>query len=121
MIPQKLKISRPSFPPYREQKRAWTGNVIKISCYGEEGGTEQSFAVVVSKKQFSAHVQRNYFKRIVFNEIKRTINVFKNAPFGKFVFYPIGSVESITPHSIEIDVAGFVKQYAVKETPHSPH
>ena len=121
MIPKKLKIGRPSYPSYREQKSLWVGKSIKICCYGETGATEQLFAVVVSKKQFSTHVQRNYFKRIVFSEIKRTVHVFKNVPFGKFVFYPIGNVEPITTLSIEADVADFFKHHAGKKTPHSSH
>ena len=121
MIPNKLKIGRPSFPSYREQKRVWAGKSIKICCYGEVSAQPQSFAVVVSKKQFSTHVQRNYFKRIVFNEIKRTMNVFKNTPFDKFVFYPIGNVEPLTPHGVEADVTDFLKQYAGKKTSRSSH
>ena len=117
MLPKKLKIDRISFPSHKEKKYIWSGTALRIYCYPAVEKT-RSFAVIVSKKQLSTHIAKNAFKRAVFNEVSLYQHVFNLTPFGKFVFYPITAVESISRNDIHETISVFLKEYVPTKPAH---
>ena len=111
MLPKKSKIDRISFPPHSEKKHIWSGPSLRIYCY-PSGSNQKHFAIVVSKKQFSSHVEKNRFKRRVSDAILTHKNVFDHVPFAKFVFYPTKSVQFLSNKDIRESLTGFLKEYA---------
>ncbi len=111
MLPKKSKIDRSSFPTHLEKKHIWNGVSLRIYCY-PSGDKKKRFAVVVSKKQFSTHVEKNLFKRRVSEAIVSHKNVFERISFSKFVFYPSKPIASLSNKDIKESLIDFLKEYA---------
>ena len=73
---------------------------------------DPAFAVVVPQKKFKKHIQRTYFKRIVFESIRAHAHVFDGLVFKKFIIHPNLEVGGITFEMVNKDLVGFFEKYA---------
>ena len=112
MLSKQNKITRPSFPHYKEQKTVWSGSVLCVQSYKTTESKEgrQQFAVVVSKKQSVNAVNRNSFKRHVLRVVHaHIVDLNKQIP-QKHIVFPKIHLKGINKEMIEDDVLKFISK-----------
>jgi len=120
MLPRQHKLSRATFPAYKDPRLNWVGSVLRIQAYpsvvlktpheNEQGKTVPLFAVVVAKRFAKSAVLRHAFKRQILRIVAVELLRFKALPYGKYVVSPKGALAATPFPSIVKDVEDFLLQ-----------
>jgi ribonuclease P protein component len=118
MLPRQNKLSRASFPSYKEHHLTWVGSVLRIQSYPpaatevaherDHGVIPPLFAVVVAKRFGKSAVLRHAFKRQVLSSIAIALKQFEQLPYGRYVLLPKGELVHLSPLSIAQDIHDFI-------------
>lgn len=110
MLSRTNKLSRTSFPSYKDSRRVWAGTALRIEAYPGQQTPPPLFAVVVAKRLGKSAVLRHAFKRRVLEVVRGELKRFQDLPYEKYVVLPKGPLSSVTRASIVADIEQFLLQ-----------
>ena len=108
MLPKHQKLSRTSFPHYKDRKFSWTGKALRIYAYrSDKSGFPPRFAVVVPQHSSTGAVGRNRFKRQVMMMLGESMARFAKLPYCKYVIFPKEHLRTLVRGDIKKDMQVF--------------
>jgi|SRR3989338_7250218 len=120
MLPRQHKLSRATFPAYKDSRLNWVGSVLRIQVYSslgtattqenKQGKRPPLFAVVVAKRFAKSAVFRHEFKRQVLRIVATELSRFKALPYSKYVISPKGALTATPLPSMAKDIDDFLLQ-----------
>lgn len=108
MLPKDRKLTRHTFPSYRERRSAYDGKAVRVVSYIGAGPQKTLFSVVVAKKYSNNAAERHLFKRRVFSTLLPLSPAFDHFVHGKVVVFPLRKVDTITFADIRGDFDAFL-------------
>lgn len=110
MLPKEHKLSRVTFPKYKDPKKTWAGISLRVQYTYSNSTDRARVAVVVPKKIHALAVRRNELKRAIFQSIERYGGSFLKKCGMKVVIFPTKKETVISLHLIDEDIQEFVAQ-----------
>ncbi len=111
MLPKNRKLTRHTFPSYRERRVTYDGKSVRVVSYLGEGPQKTLFSVVVAKKHSNNAVERHCFKRRVFSALLPLFPAFDHFVHGKVLIFPLRKVDTITFADMRADLDACLHSY----------
>jgi RNase P protein component len=108
MLSKDRKLTRHTFPSYRDRRSTYDGKAVRVVSYTGTGPQKTLFSVVVAKKHSNNAVERHLFKRRALAALFPLYPAFDHFVHGKVVIFPLRKVGTIAFADIRADLDAFL-------------